>query len=129
MAERERVSSGSPYEDTIGFSRALRIGNRILVAGTTPISPNGEVDPDPGIQARRCLEIIADALESLGSSLEDVVRTRIYLVDRADAPSVGDAHGEVFRENRPVATMIVVAGLLDPRWRVEIEVEAVTGPG
>ncbi len=128
MTDRGRISSGSPYEETIGFSRAVRIGDRVLVAGTAPISPNGEVDPDPYMQARRCMEIIADALNGLGADLADVVRTRMYLVDRADADAIGRAHGEVFGEHRPVATMVVVSGLVDRRWRVEIEAEAVTAP-
>jgi enamine deaminase RidA (YjgF/YER057c/UK114 family) len=130
MAESERasVSSGSPYEDRFGFSRALRIGRRVLVAGTAPISANGEVDPDPAAQTRLCLEIIASALETLGATLADVVRTRMYIVDRDDAEAVGAAHGEVFGEHRPVATMVIVSGLLDHRWRVEIEAEAVTAP-
>ncbi|MDQ6614988.1 MAG: RidA family protein [Actinomycetota bacterium] len=128
MIERQRVASGSPYEDRIGFSRALRIGERVLVAGTAPVWPDGEVNPDPGAQARRCLEIIAEALAALGASWADVVRTRVYLVDAADADAVGVAHGEAFRPHRPVATMVVVSALLDPRWRVEIEAEAVVAP-
>jgi enamine deaminase RidA (YjgF/YER057c/UK114 family) len=96
-----------------------------LVSGTAPIWPDGTVAPDPGEQARRCFEIIAKALEPVGASLHDVVRTRMYLVDAADAEAVGAAHGEFFAEERPAATMVVVAGLLDPRWRVEIEAEAV----
>ena len=125
--ERQRVSSGSPYEPVIGFSRALRVGDRVLVAGTAPVWPDGEVDPDPAAQMRRCIEIVRDALAEAGASLADVVRTRTYLVDPADGDAVGRAHGEAFGEVRPVSTMIVVAGFLDPRWRVEIEAEAVVG--
>ncbi|HLH69774.1 MAG TPA: RidA family protein [Candidatus Dormibacteraeota bacterium] len=124
MPPRQRVGSGSPFEERIGFCRALRVGDRVLVAGTAPIWPDGTVDPDPHAQARRCLEIIAQALRELGADLADVVRTRIFLVDAADAEAVGAVHGETFRLRRPVATMVVVAGLLDPRWRVEIEAEA-----
>lgn len=123
--ERLRVSSGSPYEPTIGFSRALRVGNRVLVAGTAPIWPDGSCDPDPEAQARRCLEIILTALGEAGASAEHVVRTRLYLRSAEDAKAVSRAHGAIFREIRPVATMIVVAGFLDPRWKVEIEAEAV----
>jgi enamine deaminase RidA (YjgF/YER057c/UK114 family) len=118
------VSSGSPFEPRIGFSRAVRSGRRILVSGTAPVWPDGSCDPDPGTQARRCLEIIAAALGELGAGLEHVVRTRMYLVDAADADVVGDAHGEALGNVRPAATMVVVAGLLDPRWKVEIEAEA-----
>src|SRR4249920_2702674 len=123
--ERTRVSSGSPYEPVIGFSRAVRVGDRVLVSGTAPIWPDGRDDPDPAAQMRRCLEIALAALAEAGAGPEHVVRTRTYLVDREDAEAVGAVHGEVFGEVRPASTMIVVAGLLDPRWRVEIELEAV----
>jgi enamine deaminase RidA (YjgF/YER057c/UK114 family) len=124
------ISSGSPYEPSIGFSRAVRVGDRVLVAGTAPVWPDGQVDPDPAIQARRCLEIILDALYQAGARASDVVRTRVYLTDVSDAEAVGMAHGEVFGQVRPASTMIVVAGLLDVRWKVEIEAEAiVTDPG
>ena len=122
---RRRVSSGSPFEPEIGFSRALRAGDRILVSGTGPVWPDGSCNPDPEAQARRCLEIIGEALAKLGGGLGDVVRTRMYLTDRADGIAVSRAHAEVFGEVLPAATMIIVAGLLNPRWRVEIEAEAV----
>jgi enamine deaminase RidA (YjgF/YER057c/UK114 family) len=123
--DRRRVSSGSPYEPLIGFSRAVRVGDRVLVAGTAPVWPDGEVDPDVSVQARRCLEIIGDALEEAGGTLADVVRTRTYLLDAADGEAVGRVHGLVFGDVRPASTMIVVAGLLDRRWKVEIEAEAI----
>jgi enamine deaminase RidA (YjgF/YER057c/UK114 family) len=123
--DRPRVSSGSPYEAPIGFSRAMRVGDRIVVAGTAPVWPDGEVDPDPEAQAIRCLSIIADALAALGANVSDVVRTRMYLTHAADWEAVGRAHGRVFGDVRPASTMVVVAALLDPRWRVEIEAEAV----
>ena len=123
--DRQRIASGSPYEPTIGFSRAIRVGDRVLVAGTAPVWPDGSVDPDPEVQARRCLEIIRLALETAGASLADVVRTRMFLTDAADWEAIGRAHGAAFRTVRPVATMVVVAALLDPRWKVEIEAEAV----
>jgi enamine deaminase RidA (YjgF/YER057c/UK114 family) len=123
--ERRRVSSGSPFEPRVGFSRAVRVGRRILVSGTAPVWPDGSCDPDPENQARRCLAIILAALAELGARPTDVVRTRTYLVDRADWEAIGRVHGEVFGEIRPASTMIVVAGLLDPRWRVEIEAEAI----
>jgi enamine deaminase RidA (YjgF/YER057c/UK114 family) len=121
---RKLIPSGSPYEKTIGFSRAVRVGDRVVVAGTAPIWPDGTVDPDPYRQARRCLEIIVTALTEAGSSAMQVVRTRTFLTDLHDWEAVGRAHGEVFSEIRPAATMLVVAGLLDPRWKVEIEAEA-----
>jgi enamine deaminase RidA (YjgF/YER057c/UK114 family) len=122
---RRRIASGSPYEPVVGFSRAVRVGGRVLVSGTAPIWPDGSCDPDPAAQAARCLEIILAALAEAGAGPEHVVRTRTYLVDPADWEAVGRAHGAVFAEIRPAATMVVVAGLLDPRWRVEIEAEAV----
>jgi enamine deaminase RidA (YjgF/YER057c/UK114 family) len=119
------VSSGSPFEPTIGFSRAVRVGDRVLVSGTAPVGPDGSCPDDVGLQARRCLEIIETALQQAGASLADVVRTRMFLTDAADADAVGRVHGEAFGEVRPAATMVVVAALLDPRWKVEIEAEAV----
>src|ERR671927_1975556 len=98
MAERLRVSSGSPFEPTIGFSRAVRVGDRVLVAGTAPIWPDGSCDPDPGVQARRCFEIILAALHQAGAEARQVVRTRLFLTDAAHAEAVGAAHGEVFAE-------------------------------
>lgn len=127
--ERQRVSSGSPFEEAIGFSRALRVGDRVLVAGTAPVWPDGSSDPDPGAQARRCWEIVLTALAEAGAGPEDVVRTRQLIVEAGDAEAVGRVHGEVFGEIRPVSTMVVVAGLLDPRWRVEVEAEAVVTAG
>ena len=125
MTDRHRISSGSPFEPTIGFSRAVRVGGRVLVSGTAPVWPDGSCDPDAGVQARRCLEIIGAALEEAGSSLSDVVRTRMFLTDARHADTVGRAHGEVLGDVRPAATMVVVAALLDPRWHVEIEAEDV----
>ena len=125
--ERKRVASGSPFEKTIGFSRALRVGNRVVVAGTAPIWPDGSCDPDPEIQAARCLEIITTALAEAGAGPEHVIWTRQYITDASYSEAVGRAHGAVFAEIRPVSTMIVVAALLDPRWKVEIEAEAVVG--
>jgi enamine deaminase RidA (YjgF/YER057c/UK114 family) len=124
---RRLIGSGSPYEERIGFSRAVRVGDRVVVSGTAPIWPDGSCPDDAGQQARRCLEIIGEALSEAGASLADVVRTRQYIVDRADADAVMNAHGACFKQVRPASTMIVVAGFLDPRWRVEIEAEAVVG--
>jgi len=122
---RVNISSGSPFEPTVGFSRAVRLDDRVLVAGTAPIWPDDFVDPDPGAQARRCLEIMLSALGEAGGKPEDVVRTRMFLTDPAHSPAIGAAHGEVFGEIRPASTMVVVSALLDPRWVVEMELEAV----
>jgi enamine deaminase RidA (YjgF/YER057c/UK114 family) len=122
--QRQRISSGSPFEPTIGFSRALRVGDRVLVSGTGPIWPDGSCDPDPEQQARRCMEIILTALEQAGARAEHVTRTRMYVTDSEHGEAVGKAHAEAFGEARPAATMVVVAGLLDPRWKVEVEAEA-----
>jgi enamine deaminase RidA (YjgF/YER057c/UK114 family) len=126
--ERRRVSSGSPYEPVIGFSRAVVAGHHVAVSGTAPVMPGGEAPP-PGAyeQAKRCLEIVIAALAEAGAGPEHVVRTRSFLVDAADWEEIGRAHGEVFGDVRPASTMVVVAGLLDPRWRVEIEADAILG--
>ncbi len=123
--DRRQVTSGSPYEQRIGFSRAVRVGDVVAVSGTAPVWPDGHVDPDPAVQARRCLEIALAALAELGGRVEHVVRTRQYVVSADDAAAVGAVHGEVFGEVRPASTMVVVAGLLDPRWRYEVELDAV----
>lgn len=122
--DRQRATSGSPWEPVLGFSRAVRVGDRVLVAGTGPVWPDGSCNPDPQVQAARCLEIIAAALGGLGATLADVVRTRLLLANAADAEAVGRAHRAVFAEFPPAATVVVV-GLLDPRWKIEIEAEAV----
>ena len=120
-----RVGSASPYESSYGFCRAIRVGSRVEVAGTAPIGEDGQTFPgDAHAQARRCFTVALRALAELGGGPEHVVRTRMYLVDPADADAVGRAHAEAFGASPPVATMVVVAALLDPAWRVEIEVEA-----
>ena len=125
--ERRLVSSGSPYEAIVGFSRAVRVGERVFVAGTAPVMADGADPPaDAYAQTKRCLEIIEAALGEAGATLGDVVRTRTYLVDPAHFDGYARAHGEAFREVRPANTT-VVARLLDPRWLVEIEAEAVVG--
>jgi enamine deaminase RidA (YjgF/YER057c/UK114 family) len=124
VSEVRRVGSGSPLEGRYGYSRAVRAGDRVEVAGTAPIWPDGSCDPDAGVQARRCCEIIVAALEEVGSSASDVVRTRMYVTDAVFSDAVGQAHAEFFGAAAPVTTMIVVSGLLDPRWLVEIEAEA-----
>jgi len=124
---RKLVSSGSPYEPTVGFSRAVRVGNIVSVAGTAPIGPDRQpfAPGDPKAQTRRCFEIIKGALEEAGASLTDVVRTRMFLTHiHEDWQAVAEAHGEFFADVRPAATM-VVSGLIDPEWRVEIEADAI----
>jgi enamine deaminase RidA (YjgF/YER057c/UK114 family) len=123
--DRRRVASASPYEERYGFARGLRVGDRVIVSGTAPIWPDGSCDPDPAAQMRRCCEIAVAALEDLGATAADVVRTRMFVTDATIADVVGAVHGSFFTAARPAATMVVVAGLLDPRWLVEIEVEAV----
>jgi enamine deaminase RidA (YjgF/YER057c/UK114 family) len=124
---RKLVSSGSPYEGKVGFSRAVRVGAVLSVAGTAPLGPDGTTvgKGDAAAQARRCLEIIAAALEGAGASLRHVVRTRIFLTRIEDWPAVAAVHGEYFRSIRPVSTVVQVAGLIDRDWLVEIEADAV----
>jgi enamine deaminase RidA (YjgF/YER057c/UK114 family) len=124
--DRRRISSAMPWEETIGYSRAIVVGEQIFVSGTAPVMPDGADPPvDPYGQARRCLEIIFAALADAGAKPEDVVRTRIFLTRSEDIEEVGRAHGEVFRDVRPATTGVVVAALLDPRWLVEIEADAI----
>jgi enamine deaminase RidA (YjgF/YER057c/UK114 family) len=126
VTDRRHVSSASPFEPVIGFSRAVRVGDRVLVSGSGPVQSPGRPCPEEaGLQARRCFTVIEEALRAAGASLNDVVRTRLYLTSSDDAEAVGAVHHEVFDEVRPAATMVVVAGLLDPAWKVEIEAEAV----
>jgi enamine deaminase RidA (YjgF/YER057c/UK114 family) len=120
-----RTSGTSPFEAAFGFSRAIRVGERILVSGTAPVEADGSsTQGDAAAQARRCFAIILKAIEELGGSVADVVRTRMYIVDAADADVVGTVHGDVFGEVRPAATMVVVKALIRDEWRVEIEAEA-----
>jgi enamine deaminase RidA (YjgF/YER057c/UK114 family) len=124
--KRHLVSSGSPYEPVVGFSRAVRTGEHVFVAGTAPTMPEGADPPaDAYGQAKRCFEIILKALADAGAAAEDVVRTRIYLTRAEDWQEAGRAHGEVFASIRPANAIIVVRGFVDPRWLVEIEVDAV----
>ena len=123
--ERRNISSGSPYEKSIGFSRAVRIGNRILVAGTAPITDDGSVafPGDVYNQTRRCIEIISKAIEEAGGTLLDVVRTRVYLKNADDWEEAGKAHGNYFQQTKPACTFVEVSRLIDPGWLVEIEAE------
>lgn len=122
---RRAVGSGSPFEAAIGFSRAVRAGSHVAVAATAPIWADGHVDDDVAAQARRCLELIETALDGVGARLADVVRTRVFLVCADDGAAVGAVHRERFGDIRPATGFIVVRGFLDPRWRVEIEADAI----
>ena len=124
MEGRRRARSGNELERRYGYCRAVADGDRIVVSGTAPVWPDGGCDPDPAAQARRCCEIIVAALEQLGADAGDVVRTRMFVTDAAIADAVGLVHREFFGAAEPAATMVVVPELLDPRWRVEIEAEA-----
>lgn len=122
---RRRASSGSPYEGSVGFSRAVRVGQHIAVAGTAPVSPDGDVSTDAAVQARRCWEIALEALADLGGRPEDVIRTRNFITDADVVDAVSSVHGEIFGDVRPASTMVIVAGLVDPRWKVEVELDAI----
>jgi len=119
---RKNISGASPFEPIIGFSRAVRIGNTVHLAGTGPIGADSE---DAEGQTRRIFEIAAEALASAGASLQHVIRTRMYLTHVEDWEAVGRVHGEFFGHVRPAATMVVVAKLLNPAWRIEMEMDAV----
>jgi len=124
--ERELVPAVSPMAATVGYSRAVRVGNHVAVAGTAPVTADGADPPaDPYDQARRCLEIIVASLAEVGAGPEHAVRTRVYLTRAEDWPEVGRAHEEVFGDAKPASTMLVVGSLLDPRWLVEIEADAI----
>jgi enamine deaminase RidA (YjgF/YER057c/UK114 family) len=128
--KRQSVSSGSPYEPVIGISRAVRMGQLIAVSGTAPIGPDGKTVGvgDPSAQARRCFEIAKQALEKLGASLDDVIRTRVFLTRIEDWKAVAEVHGERFRGVRPASTFVQVSRFVDPEWLVEVEVDAVAPP-
>ena len=128
---RQNISSKSPYEATIGFSRAVRVGNRVWVGGTAPIGPDGKTAGvgDPAAQTRRCFEIIGEALAEAGAGFEHVIRTRMFVTNVANWEAIGLAHGEIFGDIRPAATMVEVSSLIEPDWLVEIEADAVIGDG
>jgi enamine deaminase RidA (YjgF/YER057c/UK114 family) len=129
LVTRQLISSGSAFEDRLGYSRAVRIGNNVFVSGTAPIPPSGDAPPEGAYeQARLCLEIIGRALEEAGATFDDVVRTKLYLTDAAHIDEVGRAHREAFATARPACTG-VIATLFDQRWLVEIEVDAVIAGG
>jgi enamine deaminase RidA (YjgF/YER057c/UK114 family) len=121
MTHRTNISGSSPFEPVIGFSRAVRIGNSVHVSGTGPV---GADEADVAEQTDQCLTLIAAALKNAGSSTEHVYRTRMYLTHTEDWEAVGRVHGKFFGLIRPAATMVVVAALLNPKWRIEIEADA-----
>ena len=125
MAERRRIFSGAELEGRYGYARAVIAGDRVIVSGTAPIWPDGDCDADPGVQARRCLEIIETALKEADAGLGDVVLTRMFVTDASFREAVGAEHARCFAANPPATSMVVVAGLLDERWKVEIEAEAI----
>ncbi|UIP08246.1 RidA family protein [Erythrobacter sp. SDW2] len=126
MTMRQRAKSGSPYEEQFGFSRAVREGNRIVVAGTGPIEDDGSTTRgDAADQAARCCTLIVRAIEQLGGTAANVVRTRMLLTDSSDQDAVGAVHARFFGEAAPAATMLGVAWLCRPEWKVEIEAEAI----
>ena len=125
--KRQLISSGGPWEDVVGYSRAVRAGNHVSVAGTTAAQPDGTVfgGDDAYAQARRCFEIIEAALREAGASMADVVRTRMFVIDISRWEEFSRAHGEFFREVKPAATMVEVQRLMTPEMLIEVEVDAV----
>jgi len=131
MSGRQRVPSTAPWTAAVGYSRAVRVGSHVFVAGTAPVDDDGRVvhPGDPYLQARRCFEIVLAALRAAGAGPEHVVRTRMYVVRPEDWEPVGRAHREVFGEVRPATTLVAVAGFVDPAIRVEVEADAVLDAG
>ncbi|WP_241233633.1 Rid family hydrolase [Altericroceibacterium xinjiangense] len=124
MAERRCIPPLSPFEEEIGFTRALRTGNRIVVSGTVGVEEDGSVAPDAGTQADRCFTLIARYIEELGGRTDDVVRVRMFVTDIQDADAVSAAFSRHLKHARPTGTLVAIAALYDSRWKVEIEAEA-----
>jgi enamine deaminase RidA (YjgF/YER057c/UK114 family) len=126
---RQRIPAQSPFEEEIGFTRALRVGGQIVVSGTVGVEADGTVKEDAGAQADRCFALIRDQIEQLGGRMADVVRVRMFVTDIADADAVSAAFSRALKSTRPCGTLVAIAGLYDPRWKVEIEADAVIGSG
>ena len=131
MANRKNISSGSPFEQTFGFSRAVKLGNRVYVSGSTSIQPDGSVAGigDAYAQTMQAIRTIEEALNQAGAKLEDVVRTRVYTTGMEHLDAIGRAHGEVFGAIRPAATLVEITGLVLPEMLVEVEADAVISDG
>jgi enamine deaminase RidA (YjgF/YER057c/UK114 family) len=129
MSERQRIPPRGPFEEEVGFTRALRTGNRIVVSGTTGVEADGSVAEDAGAQADRCFALIREYIEELGGRMEDVVRIRMFATDIADADAISAAFTRALKHVRPTGTLVAIAGLYDPRWKVEIEAEAEVDAG
>jgi enamine deaminase RidA (YjgF/YER057c/UK114 family) len=124
---RQLIASASPYEQVVGFSRAVRVGPHVLVSATAPTMPDGDPPKDTYGQARRILDILLDAIREAGGEPEDIVRTRIYLTAEADFDEAARAHKDAFEDIRPATGIIIVTGFVDPRWLLQIEAEAFIG--
>ena len=129
MSKRQNISTGAPWESIVGYSRAVRVGSHVAVSGTAPVGDNGEVVGvgDAYVQAKRCIEIIEQALKDAGSGLGEVVRTRMFVTDISQWEAIGRAHGEAFGDIRPATAMVEVSQLIDPDMIVEIEADAIIG--
>ncbi|WP_214481821.1 RidA family protein [Bacillus sp. SM2101] len=128
MSERKKVLTGSPWESTVGYSRGIRVGDQIEIAGTTSMKNGLVIGEGDAYQQTVCiLKIIEETLQNLGSTINDVVRTRMFVTDISKWEEIGKAHGEIFKDIQPVATMVEVNALIDPRLLVEIEAEAIVG--
>lgn len=127
MAEKKLIRTGAPWENVVGYSRAVRVGNQVAVSGTAPVGEDGETVAigDPYAQMKRCIEIVEKALNEAGASLEDVVRTRVFVTDISHWEAIGRAHGEAFGDIMPASAMVEVSGLIDPDMLVEIEADAI----
>ena len=126
---RQRIPAQSPFEEEIGFTRAIRAGNVIAVSGTVGVEADGSVKEDCGAQADRCFALIRQHVEALGGHMGDVVRVRMFVTDIADADAASAAFSRALKATRPAATLVAIAGLYDPRWKIEIEADAVIGSG
>ena len=126
---RQRISPQGPFEEEIGFTRAIRAGNVIAVSGTVGVEADGSVKEDAGAQADRCFALIREHIEQLGGHMGDVVRVRMFVTDIADAMTVSAAFSRALKTTRPTGTLVAISALADPRWKVEIEADAIIGSG